>query len=80
MSGLKLGLTVALLIISVLLIIIVMLQGDRAAGLGVMGSSTGNDSYWSKNKGNSIEGTLEKYTKIGGVIFMAIALVINFIN
>ena len=38
------------------------------------------DTYWSKNKGSSMEGALERYTKIGGALFMILALVINLIG
>jgi preprotein translocase subunit SecG len=72
-------LTVVLMIIAVCLIFIVLLQNNRAAGLGAMGGNNG-DSYWSKNKGNSIEGALSRYTKIGGALFMIVAAVIMFVS
>ena len=78
MSTLGMVLTVIEAIIGVVLIIVILLQSDRAAGLGAVSAST--DSYWSKNKSNSIEGALEKYTKILGALFMILALVINFIR
>jgi preprotein translocase subunit SecG len=68
-------------VVGVLLCIIILLQSDRAAGLGVIGgNSSNNDSYWSKNKGNSLEGTLARYTKIGGAIFIILGIVINYIH
>ena len=74
----KTALIIALIVISIILAIIVMMQEGKGGGLTSL--SGGGETYWSKNKGNSIEGALEKYTKIGGFLFMAIALVINFIN
>ncbi|MPN52462.1 hypothetical protein SDC9_200124 [bioreactor metagenome] len=44
------------------------------------GGNGGGDSYWSKNKGSSIEGTLSRYTKILGALFMIIALAITFVR
>ncbi len=79
MSGLKMGLIIALGIICVILTIIVLLQSSREAGLGAV-SAQSSDSYWSKNKGNSMEGTLAKYTKIGGALFLIVAAIINYIN
>ena len=35
------------------------------------------ESYWGKNKGRSIEGNLEKFTKIGTVLFFILALALN---
>lgn len=80
MSSLSFGLTIVLGIISVVLIAIILLQANRSAGLGAIGGGADNNSYWSKNKGNSVEGALEKYTKILGAIFIILALVINFLG
>ena len=78
MEGLKIGLIIALGIICVILTVIILLQSDRAAGLGAISASS-TDSYWSKNKKNSMEGALARYTKIGGALFLVIAIIINFI-
>ncbi|MBS4960124.1 MAG: preprotein translocase subunit SecG [Clostridiales bacterium] len=80
MSTLGTVLSVILAIVGVLLIIVILLQQDRAAGLGTLSATNSADSYWSKNKANSMEGALERYTKILGAIFMILALVINFIR
>ena len=37
------------------------------------------DSYWGKNKGRTMEGALEKFTKFGTAAFMIIALVLNIL-
>ncbi|MEA4816759.1 hypothetical protein SDC9_138854 [bioreactor metagenome] len=79
MSTLGMVLSVILGVLSVLLIVIILLQSSRSAGLGAV-SSTNNDTYWGKNKGSSMEGMLEKYTKIGGAAFMVIAFIIMFVN
>jgi preprotein translocase subunit SecG len=81
MSTLALILSVIMAVLGVLLCIIILLQSNRAAGLGAIGGgSSSNDSYWSKNKGNSIEGTLARYTKIGGALFIIIGIVVNYIH
>ncbi len=48
-------------------------------GRGVVGMGQG-DSYWDKNKSRSLEGKLERYTKIVGAVYMVIALVLNIIS
>ena len=79
MSTIGTVLTVALIVLTVILAVIILLQSKRSAGLGaVSGSST--DTFWSKNKANSMEGKLEKYTKILGALFMIIAFVINLVG
>lgn len=79
MSTIGTVLTVVLLVLAVLLAAIILMQSKRSAGLGAVSGSSG-DSYWSKNKGNSMEGALEKYTKIGGALFMIIAFIINLVG
>lgn len=80
MSTLSTVLSVILAIVGILLCIIVLLQSNRAAGLGAVGASNSTDSYWSKNKGNSVEGSLSRLTKILGAIFMILAFVISLIG
>lgn len=79
MSTIGTVLTVILMILAVALAAIILMQSKRSAGLGAVSGSS-NDSYWSKNKGNSVEGALEKYTKIGGALFMIIALIVNLVG
>ena len=78
MSTVGIVLSVILGILSLFLAIIITLQSDRSAGLGAVSNSANNGSYWSKNKASSMEGALERYTKIGGALFLIIALLINF--
>ena len=81
MSTIGMILSVVMAIVGVLIIVAVMLQSNRNAGLGVMGGASSSiDSYWSKNKGNSIEGSLAKYTKLLGVAFIVIGILVNFIG
>lgn len=80
MSTLGMVLVAILLVLSIALIAIILLQSDRAAGLGAFSGASSSDTYWSRNKANSMEGALEKYTKIGGALFMILALVINFVH
>ena len=81
MSTIGMVLTGILMIIAIVLSVIILLQSKRSAGMGAVGGgASNNDSYWSKNKSNSMEGALEKYTKIGGALFMIIAFIINLVG
>ena len=78
MTALKVTLTVVFLIICVALMVIVLLQEGKSAGL--TGSISGaSETYWGKNKGRSVEGKLEKLTKYGVILFMVLALVLNIL-
>jgi len=58
------------------LIVIVLLQEGKQAGLS--GSISGAaETYWGKNKGRSMEGTLNKITKILAVVFILLSLLLN---
>lgn len=58
------------------LTIIVLLQEGKSAGLGSIAGS-GDSTYWSQNKGRSMEGTLAKLTRILAIVFIVLAVVLN---
>ncbi len=77
MSILYIILSVIYLLGCVALMAVILLQKKRSTGLGsISGMGNAADSYWDKNKGRSMEGTLEKYTKIGAAIFFVFSLVL----
>ena len=75
MAALRIVLTILFILVSVVLAAIVLMQEGKSAGLGVISGAA--DTYWGKNKGRSIEGKLEKITKILAVAFMLLAIVLN---
>ena len=75
MGAFRIVLTIVFILVSVALSAIVLMQEGKSAGLGVISGAA--DTYWGKNKGRSIEGKLEKITKILVVVFMLIAIVLN---
>ncbi|MCI8269431.1 MAG: preprotein translocase subunit SecG [Lachnospiraceae bacterium] len=77
MNMLKIILSVIFVLICLALIVIILLQEGKSAGLGSISGMA--DSYWGKNKGRSMEGTLEKFTKAAAVLFMVLALVLNIL-
>ena len=61
------------------LVTAILLQKKRAGGIGSIAGLGNADTYWDKNKSRSLEGNLEKWTKIGGAIFFVFALVMCFL-
>ncbi len=57
------------------LIILVLMQEGKTGGLGALTGAT--DTYYSKNKGRTVEGTLKKLTIALSVIFIVLSVVIN---
>ncbi len=73
---LKTLLTIVFLVVGLILTVIVLMQESKSAGLS--GSISGAaDTYWGRNKGRSMEGALEKGTKILAVLFLVLAVVLN---
>lgn len=72
---LKTILSVIFVLICVALSVIVLLQEGKSAGLGSIGGMA--ETYWGKNKGRSMEGNLEKFTKFAAIAFLLLAIVLN---
>ena len=51
------------------------MQEGKSAGLGAIAGAA--DTYWGKNKGRSMEGMLVQITKIGVILFLLLAVVLN---
>ena len=75
MEALRVILTIVFIIICLALIGIVLLQEGKTAGLGAVAGAA--ESYWGKNKGRSMEGTMVKVTKYLVIAFLVIAAVLN---
>ena len=78
MAALKIALTVIFAVVSLVVSVIVLLQEGKSAGLSSTISGVG-ETFWSKNKGRTLEGKLEKSTKWLVVTFFVLALVLNII-
>ena len=75
MEILRTVLTVLFILDCIGLSVIVLMQEGKSQGLGSIAGMA--DTYWGKNKGRSMEGTLVKVTKIMGVLFFVLELVLN---
>ena len=75
MEALRIILTIVFIIICIALVAIVLLQEGKSAGLCAIAG--GAETYWGKNKGRSMEGTLVKITKYLVIAFIVIAAVLN---
>lgn len=74
MSTLKMIATVIYIIVCIALVIVVLMQEGKTAGLGALGGTA--DTYWSKNKGRSQEGMLVKITRVLATLFVVLSLVL----
>ena len=75
MGVLKIVLTVLFIIVCLALVVLVLVQEGKSAGLGSISGAA--ETYWGRNKGRSMEGRLVKFTKILAVLFMVMAAILN---
>lgn len=75
MSWLRTIASIVYVLVCIALTVVVMMQEGKQAGLS--GSISGAaESYWGKNKGRSMEGALEKATKILAATFMVFSVLL----
>ena len=75
MTVLNTILTIVFIILSIVITVIILMQEGKSAGLGAIAGAA--DTYWGKNKGRSMEGTLVKSTKFLAILFIVLAAVLN---
>lgn len=75
MAVLRIILTIVFIIVCLGLVVLVLMQEGKSAGLGAISGAA--ETYWGKNKGRSMEGTLVKITKVLAVLFIVLAVILN---
>lgn len=75
MGALRIVLTIIYIIICIALVVLVLMQEGKSAGLGAVSGAA--ETYWGKNKGRSMEGKLVKITTGLAIGFMLVAIILN---
>ena len=75
MAVLRIILTIIFILVSIALLIVVLMQEGKSAGLGAISGAA--ETYWGKAKGRSMEGFLVKFTKALAIAFMLLAAILN---
>ena len=78
MTALSIIVDIVLILISIFLIVTVLMQEGQRQGLGAIGG--GAETFFGKNKAKSMEGRLQKYTKIAAAIFIVLAIVATILT
>ena len=73
----KIFLVIVFVLLGLALSAIILMQEGKTQGLGALSGTT--DSYWQKNRGRSVEGNLEKFTKFAAFALFAVALALDII-
>ncbi|HHU70912.1 MAG TPA: preprotein translocase subunit SecG [Clostridiales bacterium] len=78
MDILKVIVQIIYILVCIVLTVLVLKQEGKSEGLS--GALTGTtDTYWSKNKSRSKEGFIDNTTKILGVTFILLSVVLNLL-
>ena len=75
MGALRITLMVIFILICIALVILVLMQEGKSAGLGAVSGAA--ETYWGKNKGRSMEGKLVKIPTGLAMGFMVLAVILN---
>lgn len=75
MGALRITLTVIFIIVCIALVILVLMQEGKTAGLGAVSGAA--ETYWGKNKGRSMESKLVKVTTCLAVVFLLLVVILN---
>ena len=79
MEALRIILSIVLALDCIALIVLVLMQQSKSAGLsGVIGG--GAETFFGKKKASSYEGKMENLTKVTGAVFMVLAIVLLIIQ
>ena len=75
MGALRITLTIIFIIICIALVVLVLMQEGKTAGLGAVSGAA--ETYWGKNKGRSMESKLVKFTTCLAVAFLLLVVILN---
>ena len=77
MSVIQVILSIIYVILGVAISIVILMQEGKSNGLGSAIGGISTDSYWSKNRGRSMEGALEHFTRYGAIITIILNILLK---
>ena len=75
MAVLKVITIIAYIAICIGLVVVVLMQEGKSAGLGTISGAA--DTYWGKNKGRTLDGAMNKITAVLGALFVVLSVLLN---
>ena len=72
-------LSVIYIVLCAALMTVILLQKKRSGGIGSVAGMGNADTYWDKNKGRTLEGTLERLTVIGAIVIAVFTVILSLI-
>ncbi len=78
MTGVQIGLSVAMIVASLFLICVVLLQNGAAQGIGAV--SGGAETFFGSGKASASDKVFARLTSVVGILFVIIAIVLNIVH
>lgn len=78
MSAIEVILNILMVISALVMIVTVLMQDSEADGMGAL--TGGSDTFFGKNKNNTLEGKLANATKISAIAFVVLAIVMLIVR
>ena len=72
MSAIEIILNILMVISALVLIVTVLMQSSDSDGMGALAG--GSETFFGKNKNNTLEGKLANATKISAIVFVVLAI------
>jgi preprotein translocase subunit SecG len=76
-ADMQIALTILHIVITAVLMVIVLVQEGRDAGMGGALSGGSSDTFFGKNKGRTKEALLKKLTTVFAILFIASSLALG---
>ncbi|MBQ6256665.1 MAG: preprotein translocase subunit SecG [Clostridia bacterium] len=73
MSAVEVILNILMVISALVMIVTVLMQSSDSDGMGAL--TGGSETFFGKNKNNTLEGKLSNATKISAIVFVLLAIV-----
>ena len=73
MSAIEIILNILMVVSALVMIVTVLMQSSDSDGMGAL--TGGSETFFGKNKNNTLEGKLSNATKISAIVFVLLAIV-----
>ncbi len=73
------ALTILYILICIALIVIVLLQKGKNAGMSGAIDGGSSETFYGKNKGKTKNAMLEKFTEVAAILFIVLAIVLSLV-
>lgn len=78
MSAIEVILDILMVISALIMIVTVLMQDSESDGMGAL--TGGSETFFGKNKSNTLEGKLALATKVSSIVFVVLAIVMLLVK